>query len=102
MTRVFGGTVCTVGDPQRFSQMLQNILNHYSAYEFDSFKLKIVVVVTDKHGLKSEKAVTLNRKAAKPVSMPAKRSKAASGTSWSIPWDYCWRSWSRRPACRTG
>jgi len=35
---------CDFGDPQRFSQMLQNILNHYSAYEFDSFKLKIVVV----------------------------------------------------------
>lgn len=31
-------------------------------------QLKIVVVVTDKHGLKSEKAVTLNRKAAKPES----------------------------------
>jgi intracellular sulfur oxidation DsrE/DsrF family protein len=24
--------------------MLQNILNHYSAYDFDSFKLKVVVV----------------------------------------------------------
>jgi intracellular sulfur oxidation DsrE/DsrF family protein len=35
---------CDFGDPQRFSQMLQNILNHYSAYEFDGFKLKIVVV----------------------------------------------------------
>jgi len=35
---------CDFGDPQRFSQMLQNILNHYSAYEFDAFKLKIVVV----------------------------------------------------------
>jgi len=35
---------CDFGDPQRFSQMLQNILNHYSAYEFDSFKLKVVVV----------------------------------------------------------
>jgi intracellular sulfur oxidation DsrE/DsrF family protein len=35
---------CDFGDPQRFSQMLQNILNHYSAYDFDSFKLKVVVV----------------------------------------------------------
>ena len=36
---------CDFGDPQRFSQMLQNINNHYSAYEFDSFRLKIVIVV---------------------------------------------------------
>jgi len=35
---------CDFGDPQRFSQMLQNMLNHYSAYDFDSFKLKLVVV----------------------------------------------------------
>jgi uncharacterized protein len=35
---------CDFGDPQRFSQMLQNMLNHYSAYEFDAFKLKLVVV----------------------------------------------------------
>ena len=28
-----------------FFAMLQNMLNHYSAYEFDSFKLKLVVVV---------------------------------------------------------
>jgi len=35
---------CDFGDPQRFSQMLQNILNHYSAYEFDTFRLKLVVV----------------------------------------------------------
>jgi uncharacterized protein len=35
---------CDFGDPRRFSQMLQNILNHYSAYDFDSFKLKVVVV----------------------------------------------------------
>ena len=26
---------CDFGDPQRFSQMLQNMNNHYSAYEFD-------------------------------------------------------------------
>ena len=35
---------CDFGDPQRFSQMLQNMLNHYSAYEFDTFKLKLVIV----------------------------------------------------------
>ena len=35
---------CDFGDPQRFSQMLQNMLNHYAAYEFDSFRLKLVVV----------------------------------------------------------
>lgn len=35
---------CDFGDPRRFSQMLQNMLNHYSAYDFDSFKLKLVVV----------------------------------------------------------
>lgn len=35
---------CDFGDPARFSQMLQNMLNHYSAYEFDGFKLKLVVV----------------------------------------------------------
>ena len=35
---------CDFGEPQRFSQMLQNMLNHYSAYDFDTFKLKLVVV----------------------------------------------------------
>ncbi len=35
---------CDFGDPQRFSQMLQNMLNHYSVYEFDTFKLKLLVV----------------------------------------------------------
>ncbi len=35
---------CDFGDPQRFSQMLQNMLNHYSAYEFDAFRLKLVLV----------------------------------------------------------
>lgn len=35
---------CDFGDPQRFSQLLQNMLNHYSVYEFDSFKLKLVIV----------------------------------------------------------
>src|ERR1043166_8044603 len=32
---------CGFGDPQRFSAMLQNMNNHYSAYEFDAFKLKL-------------------------------------------------------------
>lgn len=35
---------CDFGDPQRFSQMMQNMLNHYSAYDYDSFRLKLVVV----------------------------------------------------------
>jgi intracellular sulfur oxidation DsrE/DsrF family protein len=35
---------CDFGDPRRFSQLLQNMLNHYSVYEFDSFKLKLVLV----------------------------------------------------------
>jgi hypothetical protein len=36
---------CDFGDPQRFSAMLQNMNNHYSAYAFDTFKLKLVMVV---------------------------------------------------------
>lgn len=35
---------CDFGDPQRFSQMLQNMLNHYSAYDDDSMRLKLVIV----------------------------------------------------------
>lgn len=35
---------CDYGDPQRFAQTLNNMNNHYSAYEFDSFKLKLVLV----------------------------------------------------------
>jgi intracellular sulfur oxidation DsrE/DsrF family protein len=35
---------CDFGDPRRFSQMLQNMLNHYSAYDFDNFRLKLVIV----------------------------------------------------------
>ena len=35
---------CDFGDPNRFSQLLQNMLNHYSAYDFDPLKLKLVVV----------------------------------------------------------
>lgn len=35
---------CDFGDPQRFSQMLTNINNHMSVYEFDTLRVKIVVV----------------------------------------------------------
>jgi len=35
---------CDFGDPQRFSQMLQNMLNHYSSYDYDSMKLKLLIV----------------------------------------------------------
>jgi hypothetical protein len=35
---------CDFGDPQRFSQMLTNINNHMSVYEFDTMRVKIVVV----------------------------------------------------------
>ncbi len=35
---------CDFGDPQRFSQMLTNINNHLSAYEFDPMRIKIVIV----------------------------------------------------------
>jgi len=35
---------CDFGDPRRFSQMMQNMLNHYSAYDYDSMRLKLVVV----------------------------------------------------------
>ena len=35
---------CDFGEPHRFSQMLANINNHLSTYEFDPFKVKIVVV----------------------------------------------------------
>lgn len=35
---------CDFGDPNRFSQMMQNMLNHYSAYDYDTMKLKLVVV----------------------------------------------------------
>lgn len=35
---------CDFGDPQRFSQMLQNINNHMSVYEFDPMRVKIVTV----------------------------------------------------------
>jgi intracellular sulfur oxidation DsrE/DsrF family protein len=32
------------GDPARFSQMLNNINNHYSVYDSDPFKVKLVIV----------------------------------------------------------
>lgn len=35
---------CDFGDVQRFSQMLTNINNHLSAYEFDSLRVKLVIV----------------------------------------------------------
>jgi len=35
---------CDFGDSNRFSQMLTNINNHLSIYEFDPFKAKIVIV----------------------------------------------------------
>lgn len=35
---------CDFGDPGRFSQMLTNINNHLSAYEFDPMRIKLVIV----------------------------------------------------------
>jgi intracellular sulfur oxidation DsrE/DsrF family protein len=35
---------CDFGEPQRFGQMLTNINNHLTVYDFDPFKVKIVVV----------------------------------------------------------
>jgi len=35
---------CDFGDANRFSQMLTNINNHLSVYDFDPFKAKIVIV----------------------------------------------------------
>ncbi len=35
---------CDFGDPQRFSQLLGNINNHLGVYDFDPFKIKIVIV----------------------------------------------------------
>ena len=35
---------CDFGDPGRFSQMLGNINNHLSVYEFDPMRIKVVVV----------------------------------------------------------
>jgi uncharacterized protein len=39
------------GDPARFAQVLNNITNHYAAYDNDSKKLKIVIV-THSQGVK--------------------------------------------------
>jgi len=35
---------CDFGDVRRFSQMLTNMNNHLSAYEFDSLRVKLVIV----------------------------------------------------------
>lgn len=35
---------CDFGNDKRFSAMLRNINNHLSAYDFDPFKIKIVIV----------------------------------------------------------
>jgi intracellular sulfur oxidation DsrE/DsrF family protein len=35
---------CDFGDQRRFSQLLTNINNHLSVYEFDPFKVKVVLV----------------------------------------------------------
>jgi intracellular sulfur oxidation DsrE/DsrF family protein len=35
---------CDFGDPRRFSQMLTNVNNHLSVYEFDTLKVKIAIV----------------------------------------------------------
>ncbi len=35
---------CDFGDPQRFSQLLTNMNNHLSVYEFDTMRVKLVVV----------------------------------------------------------
>lgn len=35
---------CDFGDPQRFGQMLTNMNNHLSVYEFDTMKVKLVLV----------------------------------------------------------
>jgi intracellular sulfur oxidation DsrE/DsrF family protein len=35
---------CDFGDPRRFSQMLTNINNHLSVYEFDTLKVRIAIV----------------------------------------------------------
>jgi intracellular sulfur oxidation DsrE/DsrF family protein len=35
---------CDFGDPQRFSQLLTNMNNHLSVYEFDNMRVKLVIV----------------------------------------------------------
>lgn len=36
---------CDFGDPRRFGQMLTNMNNHLSVYEFDTFRVRLVTVV---------------------------------------------------------
>lgn len=36
---------CDFGDPNRFSQMLTNMNNHLSVYDFDTMRVKLVMVV---------------------------------------------------------
>ena len=35
---------CDFGDPQRFGQLLTNMNNHLSVYEFDNLRVKLVIV----------------------------------------------------------
>jgi intracellular sulfur oxidation DsrE/DsrF family protein len=35
---------CDFGDPQRFAQLLTNMNNHLSVYEFDTMRVKLVIV----------------------------------------------------------
>ena len=35
---------CDFGDPQRFGQLITNMNNHLSVYEFDTMRVKLVVV----------------------------------------------------------
>jgi len=35
---------CDFGDPQRFGQLLTNMNNHLSVYEFDNMRVKLVIV----------------------------------------------------------
>jgi uncharacterized protein len=35
---------CDFGDPARFSTLLRNMNNHLSVYEFDPFRIKLVIV----------------------------------------------------------
>src|SRR5918911_2398432 len=42
---------CDFGDPQRFAQVLNNINNHFGAYDNDPNKIKIVIV-THSAGIK--------------------------------------------------
>ena len=35
---------CDFGDPQRFGQLLTNMNNHLSVYEFDNLQVKLVIV----------------------------------------------------------